>query len=148
MIILFDIDYTLFDTEEFKKSNLTTYKLYPQTQKVLEQLKSSFTLGILSQGEKGFQIMKLQETGILELFDPGHLFIIPDKLESLPGIMDMLKAEDVAFVDDKIWMLEKAKSLDPKLKTVWFKNGPFVKESAFTPDKTITSLEELFEAFS
>ncbi|MGE5042308.1 MAG: HAD family hydrolase [Candidatus Levyibacteriota bacterium] len=143
MTILFDIDYTLFDTETFKKSNLTSYNLYPQTKKVLEQLKSSFRLGILSEGETDFQMKKLQETGILGLFDRAHIFIITNKIESLPGIMEHLKEEEVVFVEDKIRMLEKAKSLDPQLKTVWFKNGPFVEESGFTPDHVIESLADL-----
>lgn len=68
-LVLFDIDYTIFDTNSFKKSGLTLYRLYPGVKNVLEKLNNTYTLGILSQGEKEFQIKKLQETGIFELLD-------------------------------------------------------------------------------
>ncbi len=145
MILLFDIDYTLFDTAAFKESGLTSYNLYPEVKNILESLCKSYTLGILSQGETDFQMKKLTETEILELFDKNHIFIIPDKLQALSGIMGKLSHEDVLFVDDKLEMLEEAKKLDPKLKTVWVKNGPFAKSTqcTFTPDKTIPFLSEL-----
>jgi len=70
IIVLFDIDYTLFNTDTFKDSGLTLYTLYPQVKKVLELLNTKYTLGILSEGDVGLQNRKLKETGIYQLFNP------------------------------------------------------------------------------
>lgn len=144
-VILFDIDYTLFDTENFKASNLTSFVLYPEVKKTLELLSKSFTLGILSKGEKDFQLKKLAETGILDTFDRDKMFIFEDKVIEFENVMNKLKNSDLWFVEDKINMLEMAKKINPKLKTIWFKNGPFVEiiNSGFIPDKTIASFEDL-----
>jgi len=147
MILLFDIDYTIFDTKAFKESGLTSYILYPGVKNILEQLSGTYTLGILSQGETDFQMKKLTETGILDIFDKNHIFIIPDKLQALSDIMGQLSQQDVIFVEDKLEVLEEAKKLDPFLNTIWIKNGPFAQatKSTFIPDKTIDSFSQILE---
>lgn len=147
MIVLFDIDYTLFDTAAFKESGLTNYSLYPGVKKILEQLSSSFTLGILSQGETDFQLKKLDTTGIRDVFDRDHMFIIPDKKEALAEILGKIASEEIVFVEDKLEMLEEAKRVNPKIKTVWYRNGPFAEntKSTFNPDVIIFELSKLLE---
>lgn len=145
ILVLFDIDYTLFDTATFKNSGLSLYTLYPQVKKVLEELSNKFTLGILSQGETDFQIKKLKETGIFELFDKNHLFITRDKHGEMEGILKRLQMEKAIFVEDKPEILKKAKGLDPHMVTVWVKNGPFAAASKadFQPDYVVDSVLEI-----
>jgi FMN phosphatase YigB (HAD superfamily) len=144
-VILFDIDYTLFDTDNFKKSNLTSFKLYSDVKNVLEELSQKYLLGILSKGEKGFQLEKLEKTDILKFFDKDLIFIFEDKAVEFKNVMNKLKNNRVWFVEDKINMLEMAKKTDPDLRTIWFKNGPFIEliKSSFIPDKVIHSILDL-----
>lgn len=148
-LILFDIDYTLFDTQVFKDSNLVMYTLYPQVKNILENLNNKFTLGILSQGEKEFQIRKLHETGIFNLFDKDHIFITPDKHGELEGILKNLKIEKTVFIEDKLEILKKAKNLNPAMITIWVKNGPYAQNTkdAFSPDFSVETISKLPDVF-
>lgn len=143
--VLFDIDYTLFNTDSFKKSGLTLYTLYPQVKKVLELLNTKYTLGILSEGEMELQMNKLKQTGIVNLFNQKSTFIVKDKHGELEQIMKLLEAEKAVFVEDKKEMLARAKELDKNLITVWVKNGPYAQstQSTFIPDYQINTLIEL-----
>lgn len=146
-LVLFDIDYTIFDTNSFKKSGLTLYTLYPGVKNVLEKLNNTYTLGILSQGEKEFQIKKLQETGIFELLDKDHIFITQDKHGEMEEILKNLEIEETILVDDKLEILKKAKELHLKTRTVWIKNGPYAMSTTenFIPDFTIQDISNLLE---
>lgn len=144
-ILLFDIDYTLFDTAHFKESNLSSYLLYPDVENVLLKLHSKIQLGILSQGEHDFQIAKLKNTGIFNFFKSEYIFIVEDKHGELQHIMKFLKDFDVIFVEDKKEMLERAKEFDPEIKTVWVQKGPYADatSSKFSPHFTIFDISEL-----
>lgn len=143
-VILFDIDYTVFDTANFKNSSLTSFKLYPEVISTLELLSKKFQLGILSKGEKQFQLKKLRETGILNMFDKDLTFIFEDKTIEFKNVMKRFVNLEVWLVEDKVNMLELAKKANPQLKTIWFKNGPFVDliRSDFIPDKAISSFAD------
>jgi len=69
--ILFDIDYTLFDTDFFKESKLLKHKIYDEVIGVLESLAEATTLGIFSKGETEFQKTKLLQH--LEFFQKEKL---------------------------------------------------------------------------
>lgn len=64
IMILFDIDYTLFDTENFKQSNLKSHLIYPEVKDVLSSLDKIAVLGILSEGDIVFQMEKLKRCKI------------------------------------------------------------------------------------
>ena len=63
-IVLFDIDYTLFDTALFKQSGLSMHKIYAEVTQTLDGLNNFATLGIFSKGETQFQKTKLEKTGM------------------------------------------------------------------------------------
>src|SRR3989344_4991242 len=67
-IVLFDIDYTLFDTAFFKQSGLSMHKIYAEVMQTLDGLNNFATLGIFSKGETQFQKTKLEKTGMAKFF--------------------------------------------------------------------------------
>lgn len=146
-IILFDIDYTLFDTDAFKKSNLKTYSLYDEVFRVVKILEKHATLGILSEGETAFQYEKLIKTNLFSSFSKKHLHILSQKEESLEHILYSYKGRDTIIVDDKLPILEKAKQSVPEIFTIWIQRGPYALAQTpikyFVPDAIIKSLREI-----
>lgn len=147
-LILFDIDYTLFDRDLFGASNLTIYKVFDEVPRVLNELAPVGTLGILSQGETSFQMKKLQQTGILYHFAKENIHITPDKITLLKTVFDEYKTYDaIYFVDDKLDVLHVAQKYLPVLKTIWIKRGRYAKAQkpikGFVPDLTVENLQKI-----
>lgn len=143
-LVLFDIDYTLFDTDKFKQSKLLQHSLYDEVVSVLQDLSGIAELGILSEGDLSFQKEKLVKTEIEKHFSENHVFIVPDKLIALDEILKKYKKYKLYLVDDRLQVLEKAKKLHSSIMTVWVKRGPFaIQSSSFKPDKTIENLTAL-----
>src|SRR5579862_7304574 len=114
IIILFDIDNTLFNTVKLKESNLTAFELYDEVKETLKELASVATLGIFSQGEIAFQNQKLEATKIKQYFLSEHTHIVEYKLEVMKEIFQKYKSNaKIFFVDDWIDMLRAAKKIDP-----------------------------------
>lgn len=149
-VLLFDIDYTLFDTHGFKKSNLTEFKLYEETVATLEALGANVTLGIFSEGDLDFQKTKLVETKIEERFDKKHIHIVKSKNDTLSEVLTKYKNRRLILIDDKLEVLEKAESISDNVFTIWIERGPFAMEtkSSFMPDKKVRSLSEVIEIVS
>lgn len=146
-IILFDIDYTLFDTGKFKASDLSEFALYDEVIDVLHKLGRNATLGIFSEGEVDFQKAKLVNTLIHAHFADEHLHIVSSKKDSIEKVLQQYGGQRVILVDDKIEVLELAKSLSNDVHTIWVKRGPFAEsaQSEFYPDEIVTSLDEIVE---
>ncbi len=146
-MILFDIDYTLFDTDTFKQSELTDYRAYDEVIQMLGQLQGIATVGIFSEGGEEFQKAKLLKTRIHYHFPQEHLHIVAKKEESLRGILNKYKKYQLFMVDDKLSVLQAAKRVSPSTITIWIKRGPYAinqaNANAFLPDATITSLDEV-----
>lgn len=146
-MILFDIDYTLFDTDIFKQSELTDYRAYDEVVQMLEELQGIATVGIFSEGEQEFQKAKLLKTRIHDRFPQEHLHIVAKKEESLREILKKYKKYQLFMVDDKLSLLQAAKKVSPSVVTIWIKRGPYAinqaNANAFLPDATITSLDEV-----
>lgn len=124
-IVFFDIDYTLYDTDVFKDSNLTVYQLYEEVKKVLQTLRQHVTIGIFSEGEDLLQKTKLQETQIHELFDKDHIYIVRNKENDMKKIFEKYKNDTVFLIDDKLSILHKMHSFFPQMKTIWVKRGKY-----------------------
>ncbi|MBI2430686.1 MAG: hypothetical protein HYV39_01575 [Candidatus Levybacteria bacterium] len=146
-VILFDIDYTLFDTEKFKGTNLQTFSLYEEAVDVLAKLKENAYLGIFSEGNHNLQKTKLLKTKIHNSFAKRYIHIVANKEEKVEEILKKYKKYLVFLVDDKLTVLYQAKQLFPSLVTIWVKRGRYaLKQSpieGFTPDAIIGSLREL-----
>lgn len=146
-IILFDIDYTLFDTEKFKGTNLQTFELYEEAVEVLGKLKKTVHLGIFSEGNLDLQKTKLFRTKIDNSFTKKHIHIVINKEQTLKGVLKKYKNYLVFLVDDKLTVLYQAKQLLPSLVTIWVKRGMYAQNQApiegFVPDAIIENLREL-----
>lgn len=146
-VVLFDIDYTLFDTAFFKESGLSEHKIYEEVINVLENLSKIAILGIFSEGNINFQIRKLKETNIEKYFDKDNTHIVLNKLDELKEIFQRYKDRKFFFVDDKLTILSDAKKAFPDVFTIWVKRGPFAKMQKpipdFNPDAQVEGLREI-----
>jgi len=153
LFVLLDIDDTIFNTGKLIESEFTTFELYNDVREALEALAKICTLGILSQGELTFQQRKLLETKIERYFHQNHTHIVDVKVEAFEGILKRYHGVGkVFFVEDRLLTLSKAKKTDPGIVAIWMKRGRYAKTqktlSEFTPDFTITSLDELISIVS
>lgn len=147
VMVFFDIDYTLFDTDVFKKSNLADYVLYDEVLDVLGQLKNIAVLGIFSEGDLDFQRIKLFKTEIQHHFVKKHVHIVTKKEKSIGKMLDSYKNESIILVDDKLSVLHQAKGILSSIFTVWVKRGIYAVSQkpidGFTPDAIIENLRDL-----
>jgi hypothetical protein len=147
-VVLFDIDYTLFDTRKFKDSQLQDFDIYDETMKILTQLKRVASLGIFSKGEAGFQKAKLEKTGMLKFFEENNIHIFDNKDANLISVLEKYKDSKLFLVDDKLEILCSAKRHMPQVITVWVKRGPYAQIQEpienFVPSATIDDLSNLY----
>lgn len=146
-LVLFDIDYTLFDTAFFKHSGLSEHKIYEEVMLVLDNLNSFVTLGIFSKGEIEFQKTKLEKTGMAKFFKKENIHIFDDKDTNLIQVLNKYKGYKIFLIDDKLGILYSAKTYSNQIFTIWVKRGPFAKVqkdiSGFKPDKIIENLSDV-----
>lgn len=146
-IVLFDIDYTLFDTGLFKESSLTDFRLYEEILEVLEEIAPVATIGIFSEGEKDFQLTKLIQTNIRDYFNDEHVHIFTKKLAALADVLLKYKGDRVYFIDDKPDVLQGIKDSDPTIYTIWVKRGEYSeayeRTGDFKPDSEVIDLREI-----
>jgi len=146
-IVLFDIDYTLFDTEHFKKSLLTKHRIYEEVKDVLEKLSKIALLGIFSEGDLEFQRKKLNKTAINDYFEKDHTHIVLSKLSELRRILKKYENRVIFFIDDKLSILHDAKKMLPRVVTVWVKRGIYAENQkeipGFKPDAEVKTLKEI-----
>lgn len=146
-IVLFDIDYTMFDTDLFKKTQLQEYVVYKEVRKVLSELEKIAQLGIFSEGKKGLQKMKLLRTDIKKYFKKKHIYVSSKKEEQLQSILSKYKNEETFLVDDKLTVLYQAKKLMPFIFTIWVKRGIYAQNQKeihnFSPDATVGNLRDI-----
>ena len=147
-VVLFDIDYTLFDTRKFKDSKLQDYSIYGEIGRTLTQLKEIADLGIFSKGETEFQKTKLEKTGMLNFFEEKNIHIFNDKDVNLISVLQKYKNSKLFLVDDKLEILRSAKEYMSKIITVWVKRGPYAETQVpienFVPSATIDDLSDLY----
>lgn len=151
-IVLFDIDYTLFDTRKFKDSQLQNYNIYEEVMEVLTQLTNVAIMGIFSKGETEFQKTKLRKTGMMKFFKENNVHIFDDKDVNLIQVLEKYKDAKLFLVDDKLGVLFFAKKHMPQIITVWVKRGPYAEHQGpiedFVPSVTINNLSNLYNIVS
>lgn len=147
--ILFDIDYTLFNTDVFKKTQLKKHSVYDEVENVLEALSKIAHLGIFSEGKVGLQKSKLQKTAIQKYFPEAQTHIVLEKGPSLKKILSQYQEFELFLIDDKLTILQEAKDYLPSIFTVWVKRGKYAQKQKeifnFKPDATITDLKQLIK---
>lgn len=77
---------------------------------------------IITNGEKQFNTDKLKYSGILSLFDPDHIYIVPGtKKDVIEQICQEYMDEKVFFIEDKIKFMEDINMQKcPNLKTILY----------------------------
>jgi len=147
IVVLLDIDYTIFDTKTFKDSTLTIFSLYEEVFPVLKKLKNIASLGIFSKGNVEFQNIKLKQTGIIDFFDQANVHVFEDKEININIVLDKYKDYKVFLVDDKLGVLYTAKAHSTSIFTIWVRRGPFAQNQTqlenFLPDVEIENLSLL-----
>ncbi len=146
-VVLFDIDYTLFDTHAFKNSQLKDYWIYEEVMDVLTKLSGFASLGIFSKGEVAFQKTKLEKTKVDKFFKEKDVHIFDDKDANIINILEKYRDSKLFLVDDKLGVLYSAKNYMPKVSTIWVKRGPFAENQeeimGFRPDEEVANLSEV-----
>lgn len=147
-IVLFDIDYTILDTDVLKKSNLATFQLYKEVLDTFAQLKEVADFGIFSEGNIAFQQRKLRETNIEEYFLKDHVHIFENKNEKLKQMLDRYDDKGKLYlVDDKLSVLHLAKRYEPSVYTIWVERGFYALRQkpieGFIPDAVVKKLHEI-----
>lgn len=146
-LVLFDIDYTLFDTGKFKESQLALYNVYEEVIDMLVQVGKIARLGIFSEGELDFQKTKLLKTDIINHFLDENIHIVPSKDMMIGEILERYKDDEVFLIDDKLPILHAAKKIKKDIRTVWVKRGIYAENqkpiTGFRPNYEVTNLSDI-----
>ena len=86
-IVLFDIDYTLFNTDVFKETQLKKHSVYDEVHDILKKLSKISKLVIFSEGEIDFQKTKLDKTDIKRYFNEHNIHIFKNKTDGLQLVL-------------------------------------------------------------
>ena len=149
VVILFDIDYTLFNTERFKKTNLEIFCVYEDGFETLEELSKIADLGIFSEGDIAFQNKKLREPNIEKYFIRDHMHIVKEKVMAIKALVKKYKNHDQIFlIDDRLAIFPILKKEFPSLFTIWMKRESEhtlyqIPMKDFSPDAEVETLKEI-----
>lgn len=132
----------------FYKDNFKKY-LFKDTVPVLKKLKKLGDVNILSMGDKNFQELKIEKSGMGKIVGKSKQIIVTDKKEGIVNIIKEFKKryENVVIIDDRADVLESAIKNEPSLVTVWINRGRYKN---IKPDKsssismTAKSLTEIY----
>ncbi len=169
--LIFDLDYTLFDTDQLKRlvGHITTVdaRIFNQTQinrlktkKITENLlfhgvidqllrlkSKGYHLLIQTEGDQKGQQWKIDHTGLGAVIPKQSQYIYWNKkISYLNEIIDNIpKDAKVYYFDDKPTKLRAIKRHHPKILTVLVCQGPWwhLKLTDFTPDYTIKTIQEI-----
>ncbi|OGH39313.1 MAG: hypothetical protein A3B44_02420 [Candidatus Levybacteria bacterium RIFCSPLOWO2_01_FULL_38_21] len=146
-VVLFDIDYTLFNTDVFKETQLKKHSVYDEVYDVLKKLSKIARLAIFSEGETNFQKTKLHRTDIMKYFNEHDIHISKSKIDKLTPVIRKYSYGKLFLVDDKLSILFDAKRMLPKVFTIWMKRGMYAENQkeikGFKPDFEVKSLKEI-----
>ncbi len=146
-IILFDIDYTLFNTDVFKETQLKKHSVYDEVHVILKKLSKISKLVIFSEGEIDFQRTKLDRTDIKRYFNERNIHIFKSKTDGLQLVLRKYSRGQIFFVDDKLSVLFDAKKMLPEIFTIWVKRGIYAENQkpipGFEPDAEVEDLKKI-----
>lgn len=146
-IILFDIDYTLFNTDVFKETQLKKHSVYDEVHDILKKLSKISKLVIFSEGGIDFQKTKLDKTDIKRYFNEHDIHIFKSKTDGLQLVIKKYSHGQIFFVDDKLSILFDAKKMLPEIFTIWVKRGIYAENQkpipGFKPDTEVENLKEI-----
>lgn len=148
IVVLFDIDYTLFQTQIFKESDQRDFALYEEVLELLKDLSEIAILGVFSQGDTEFQRKKLLKTNISKFFDKKNVHITQNKEEDLSSTLSKYRKSRLILVDDKYETLKLAKNIFSEIITIWVNRGPYARNAVvkgFEPDYEVETLSAILK---
>jgi FMN phosphatase YigB (HAD superfamily) len=132
--------HSIFDHFPFQKV------LYPHAIETLEYLRTIGTPGIVSDGDRDFQVEKIFTSSLADAVE-GKVLIYTHKQEHLPEIMRLYPADHYVIIDDKPSILADVKqTLGEKVTTVFVKQGQYAHTQlpeGFSPDISIEQIADL-----
>ena len=143
-VVLFDIDHTLFNTEEFHKSGFKNFTLHDEVFEVLHEVGNIADVGIFSEGETSLQELKLVKTKINNMFHQDLVHIVEKKTDMMQEVLNKYQEHPLFLVDDKLDVLYNAKKINKNIFTIWVKRGYYANKQKpinhFSPDATVSDL--------
>ena len=131
---------TLFEDYPFYK------KLYPDSIKALEYLRSIGLTVIVSDGDQVFQAKKIVRSRLVEAVE-GRVMILTHKQEHLDEITRAYPADHYVMIDDNPHILHASKQImRDRLTTVFVVQGHYAAEpppEGFAPDLTVQHTGDL-----
>jgi FMN phosphatase YigB (HAD superfamily) len=104
-------------------------RLFPNTLDVLEHVKQSAEVVILSDGDVVFQPHKVERSGLFEAVQ-GHVLIYVHKEQELADVQDRYPADHYVMVDDKLRILAAIKTIwGRQVTTVFVRQGHYALDS-------------------
>lgn len=119
----------------FTDSKIYSESVFDEVIPVLKFCKKRSHIGIFSEGNVGFQKMKLSYSDLGSYVDPNHIYIFENKL--VPALLENLPA-DIVIVDDKLRVIDQL--TEHGIKSIWINRTSKQKHKIA---QTIFSLSEL-----
>lgn len=145
-IVLFDIDYTLFDTDLFRESELKKHTLYEEVVKTLGEISEHADLGIFSEGDLEFQRNKLLKTDIMKHFNEQDIHIFPEKKALISEVFKKYEGSKIFLIDDRPSILKEAKKAFSSIFTIFIDRKDRKRKEelqGYKPDASVETLSEI-----
>lgn len=126
--------------EIFLSQNYPAY-IFPDVIESMKTLHKDNILALFTEGDETYQQVKIQQSYLAQLFD--FIYIYYRKIQHLDEIVNFFEGKEIWFIDNHLHHLQGAVERQPNLKTVWMNREHLTPEIAFTPTRTITSLDQL-----
>jgi phosphoglycolate phosphatase-like HAD superfamily hydrolase len=110
----------------FLDSDFIRSFLYKDVTRNLQRLKTDNSLGIFSQGQKNYQLKKIENSGIIRFFDQNNIYIFsrkekPEVIRALPR--PSIVIDDKKSVTDIINGINAKKSGDSGITAIWLQRS-------------------------
>lgn len=116
------IDINFFKNTPFQKF------IFENTHDNIKKIKKLGKVIIFSLGEKKYQEIKIEKSGIEKAVGAKNVIIVQDKKTGLKTLINKIKKgkfTDISIVDDVSNVLTEAKKIDPQIITVWVRFGKY-----------------------
>ncbi|MEO8581062.1 MAG: HAD hydrolase-like protein [Patescibacteria group bacterium] len=115
--------------------------VYPEVMENLKSLHEENILALFSEGDETYQQVKIYQSKVSTLFD--FIYIYHKKLEYLDELVTFFSNKEVWYLDNQLSKLQQAQQKHPQIKTVWFNREHLNPNISYTPDYTVSTLNEL-----
>lgn len=126
--------------EIFLSQNYPAF-IFPDVIEKLKALHDQNILALFTEGDETYQQVKIQQSYLAQLFD--FIYIYYRKIQHLDEIVTFFEGKEIWFIDNHLRHLQGAVQRQPQIKTVWVNREHLEPDMSFTPNLTITNLDQL-----